>query len=107
MIVKSTNRGEILCPDTWDEIDNFWADVLYDRCRVDELRAIIAAIRKESYERGYFDGYIDVLPEAGSISPEPASEEAGGSGESGQGEAPSGVSGSVPACYWRERADEA
>jgi hypothetical protein len=104
-VIIKTSKGEVGCPDEIDNIDKLWAEHLYDRCRVDELYHLIAAIRSDERERYYFDLLFSgqIRPQ----SPEPASEEAGRSGESGSGEALSGVPGSVPACYWRERADEA
>lgn len=83
MIVKTTYGGDIECPDTADAVSRWWAMVIADRMRTEELYGLMQAIREEAFNEG-IEYIVSVLREAqGSITPEPANAEEGGAWSAG------------------------
>jgi hypothetical protein len=68
MIVKTTYHGEIEVPDEVSDKARYWAEILFDRIRAEELYGLIQLLINEErafgYYHGLFDGARPVLDEA-------------------------------------------
>lgn len=100
MIVKTTYHGEIDCPEDIADRSKFWAEVLFDRLRCEELYGLIEKMRREAFNAGFYSG-AGASGYEGSIPDEPTEATEGGtrpSGDEGEIRSISGCSEQGPQC---------
>ena len=82
--VTTTNHGVITVPEGPADAEiQYWADVLYDRLRLDEIQGCLMAFRQDVYERAYLSAIIDLgpLPDVSTEGTEGGTGSSSGSGE--------------------------